>query len=148
MAFTFQINNDVTWNREERLLKKAQENLPEILKTDIQPVAITEIIEDEHGLNGYSAVVSEKKISDLAKYGLGRDQKIILDLGDHYVGHFSIDITSVGSPMDAPLYLRVKFAEVPAEVVADSNDYDGWLSKSWIQEEYIHLDVLPARLEL
>lgn len=35
MAFTFQINNDVTWNREERLLKKAQENLPEILKTDI-----------------------------------------------------------------------------------------------------------------
>ena len=35
-----------------------------------------------------------------------------------------------------------------AEVVADSNDYDGWLSKSWIQEEYIHLDVLPARLEL
>ena len=144
MAFTFQINNDVTWNREERLLKKAQENLPEILKTDIQPVAITEIIEDEHGLNGYSAVVSEKKISDLAKYGLGRDQKIILDLGDHYVGHFSIDITSVGSPMDAPLYLRVKFAEVPAEVVADSNDYDGWLSKSWIQEEYIHLDVLST----
>ena len=76
MAFTFQINNDVTWNREERLLKKAQENLPEILKTDIQPVAITEIIEDEHGLNGYSAVVSEKKISDLAKYGLGREFQI------------------------------------------------------------------------
>lgn len=50
--------------------------------------------------------------------------------------------------MDAPLYLRIKFAEVPAELAAESGDYDGWLSCSWIQEEFIHLDRLPARLPL
>ncbi|EOA3823903.1 MFS transporter [Enterococcus hirae] len=50
--------------------------------------------------------------------------------------------------INAPLYLQLKFAEVPAELAADSSAYDGWLSKSWIQEEFIHLDVLPARLEL
>lgn len=37
---------------------------------------------------------------------------------------------------------------MPAELKHKSEDYDGWLSKSWIQEEYIHLDVLPTHLEL
>ena len=50
--------------------------------------------------------------------------------------------------MDAPLYLRIKFAEVPAELATESSDYDGWLSRSWIQEEFVHLDRLPAKLSL
>lgn len=148
MAFTFQINDDVVWNRDERLLKRAKENSANIMKTVIQPTAIAEIVSDSIGLDGYAAVTSQKEIENLPEYTLGRDGVIVLDLGDHYVGKFSIDIDSVGSPMDAPLHLRLKFAEIPAEVAAESKDYDGWLSKSWIQEEFIHLDVLPAKLEL
>lgn len=30
----------------------------------------------------------------------------------------------------------------------DSKDYDGWISRGWIQEEFIHIDVLPAELKL
>ena len=30
----------------------------------------------------------------------------------------------------------------------DSADYDGWISRGWIQEEFIHIDVLPAELKL
>ncbi len=148
MAFTFQINQDVRWKKDEALLTKAQQHVPNLLKTKIEPVAITEVVEDPHGLNGYSAINSDKEIKQLADYTLKRDEAIILDLGDHYVGHFSLSIDSVGSPMDAPLYLQLKFAEVPAELATDSSAYDGWLSRSWIQEEFIHLDVLPARLEL
>ena len=37
---------------------------------------------------------------------------------------------------------------MPAELQAESSDYHGWLSRSWIQEEFIHLDELPAKLEL
>ena len=148
MAFTFQINQDVRWEKDEALLTKAQQHVPNLLKTKIEPVAITEVVEDPHGLNGYSAINSDKEIKQLADYTLKRDEAIILDLGDHYVGHFSLSIDSVGSPMDAPLYLQLKFAEVPAELATDSSAYDGWLSRSWIQEEFIHLDVLPARLEL
>ena len=64
------------------------------------------------------------------------------------MGRFSVDISSVGSPMDAPLYMRIRFGEIPAELAGDSSSYEGWLSKSWIQEEYIHLDELPAKLSL
>lgn len=148
MAFTFQINKDVVWNHDEALLAKAESNTPELIQTAVAPTAIAEIVADDKSVNGFKSVVSEKDIAQLADYTLGRDEKIVLDLGDHYVGKFTIDIDSVGSPMDAPLYLRLKFAEIPAEIVAESADYDGWLSRSWIQEEFVHLDVLPATLEM
>ena len=73
---------------------------------------------------------------------------MILDFGDHQVGSFKIDINQTGSPMDAPLYLRLKFAEMPAELAVESSEYEGWLSRSWIQEEFIHIDELPVTLEL
>ena len=37
---------------------------------------------------------------------------MILDFGDHRVGTFKIHIDQTGSPMDAPLYMRIKFAEL------------------------------------
>lgn len=148
MAFTFQINDDVVFNHDERLLAKAEANRPVLKQRVIQPTRLVDIIADEAGLNGYLAVDNQQEVARLTDYPQGRDGSLVLDFGDHQVGHFSIDIDSVGSPMDAPLYLRLKFAEIPAEIAADSTDYDGWLSKAWIQEEYIHLDTLPAHLEL
>ncbi|MGM0213671.1 alpha-L-rhamnosidase-related protein [Enterococcus sp. AZ109] len=148
MAFTFQINDDVVWNHDEKLLAKAQSNTPDLIQTTITPAAIAEIVADEKSVNGFKSVVSDKHIANLADYTLGRDESMVLDLGDHYVGKFSVDIDSVGSPMDAPLYIRLKFAEIPAEISAESADYDGWLSRSWIQEEFVHIDVLPMTLEM
>lgn len=148
MTFTFQINEDVVWNYDENLLKKAEENSPALIKSVIKPVAISEIAEDLSSVNGYKAIDSQKSIETLAEYTLGRDENIVLDLGNHYVGKFKMKIDSVGSPMDAPLYMRLKFAEIPAEIAVESSEYDGWLSRSWIQEEHIHLDVLPVEIEL
>lgn len=148
MAFTFQIHSDVKFIHNEALLKKAEENRPVIQKGTAVPVRIAEIVPDASCLNGAGAKTSEKDISRLSSYGWKRDDRLILDFGDHKVGSFEIDIDQTGSPMDAPLYLRVKFAEMPAELAAESADYDGWLSRSWIQEEFIHLDTLPAKLTL
>lgn len=50
--------------------------------------------------------------------------------------------------MDAPLYIRLRFAEVAAELSHESEEYDGWLARGWIQEEFIHLDELPTLLSL
>ena len=148
MAFTFQINNDVVWDYDQKLLKKAEENIPKLIETEIQPIRIVEKIPAQQRTNEFKLQDSQKDICTLAQYSLGRGESIILDLEDHYVGQFSIDIDSVGSPMDAPLYLRLKFAEVPSELYARSEDYEGWLSRSWIQEEYLHLDTLPTTLQL
>lgn len=148
MAFTFQINDDINFIHDEVLLQKAEENRPEIKKQDIFPTRIVELVKDSSKLNGYGVIESEKKLEDLEKYGWKRDEKVILDFGDHQVGSFKIDIDQTGSPMDAPLYLRIKFAEIPAELAVESSEYEGWLSRSWIQEEFVHLDELPAVLTL
>ncbi|MFV0560360.1 MAG: alpha-rhamnosidase [Enterococcus sp.] len=147
MAFTFQINPDISWMYNEKLLKKAQAYTPSLMESRIYPEKLVEIQVDSE-CNKDKLVEREEKVHELGELAFGRDEGIVLDLGDHYVGNFSVTIDSVGSPMDAPLYLRIKFAEVASELFSNSEEYDGWLSKSWIQEEYIHLDTLPTTLEL
>ena len=148
MAFTFQINSDLKFKHDETLLAKAEAYRPQIQTKKVAPVRIVELVEDPSKLNGIWVTESEKKIADMKRYGLKRNDKMILDFGDHRVGTFQIHIDQTGSPMDAPLYLRIKFAEMPAELAAESADYDGWLSRSWIQEEFIHVDELPATITL
>ncbi len=146
--FNVQINSDVVFNHDEALLAKAEANTPRILKTPVVPAALVELVADASKQDGWGVVPAETPIAELESIGLSRGQSLILDFGEHCVGSFSVDIASVGSPMDAPLFLKLSFAEIPAELAADPADYDGWLSKSWIQDEYVHLDVLPTRLEL
>lgn len=148
MAFTFQINRDVKFNHNETLLKKAEENRPEIFKTKAVPRRIVELTKDGTKLNGWGVKEAELLLENLSSVGMKRDDSVILDFGEHCVGSFSVNISSVGSPMDAPLYMRVRFGKIPAELAGDSSSYEGWLSKSWIQEEYLHLDELPAKLSL
>ena len=137
MAFDFQINKDIVWNIDKELLAKAEANKPEIKKTKVKPKRIVDVMKNDQT----EIVASSYSIDDLKNVLLGKNDSLIIDLGDHQVGTFSISINSVGSPMDAPLFLRVKFAEIPDELTAKSSDYEGWLSKSWIQEEFIHIDV-------
>ncbi|MBQ1478295.1 MAG: hypothetical protein IIZ33_09130 [Erysipelotrichaceae bacterium] len=79
---------------------------------------------------------------------LKEGEEIIFDLGNHYVGHVDIDFGTVGRHPDAPLYFEIQFAEIKEELSYDSSSYHGWLSKSWIQQEYIHLDNLPGSISL
>ncbi|KPG70433.1 alpha-L-rhamnosidase-related protein [Enterococcus sp. RIT-PI-f] len=148
MSFDFQINNQVEWALDKELLHKAEIHKPVLNKKQIHPNRIVELVTDKNAAYGFNVLPSPIGIEQLSQQLIGKDESIILDLGNHYVGTFSVSINSVGSPMDAPLYLRLKFAEIPAELGFDSQDYKGWLSKSWIQEEYIHIDVLPKKLEL
>ncbi len=147
MAFTFQINNDVEFNHNQAFLKKAQQLTPTIKRTKVDPVALVETVKDDHKLNSIG-IKKIDAVENLPKHLMKRDDHVTLDFGNHYVGYFKINIQHVGSPQDAPLTLKLKFAEVPAELVYDSANYDGWLSKSWIQEEVIHIDHLPVELKL
>ncbi|GJM47977.1 alpha-L-rhamnosidase-related protein [Weissella soli] len=147
MAFTFQINKDVVWNHDKGLLQKAEENKPALNKKKVVPKQIVELINDPSKLGDVGIIPKTTDLSELDTTQFKRDESVILDFGNHFVGHFNIDIDSVGSPMDAPLTLKVKFAEMASELSSSSEDYNGWLSRSWIQEELLHIDELPVRLE-
>lgn len=57
-------------------------------------------------------------------------------------------VRPVGSPPDAPLKLKLTIGEMPVEMGEPFENYDGWLSSAWLQEETIFVDVLPATIAL
>ncbi len=102
-------------------LAKAQENMPELHCKNIIPDA-TEFI----GSDGDS---------------------VLLDLGEHAVGHFSFAFDRVDVFVDAPVRLIVKFGEDMREINDDFSQYNGVLSKTWLQEEIINLD-FPQKITM
>ncbi|KLI75029.1 MULTISPECIES: alpha-L-rhamnosidase-related protein [Lacticaseibacillus] len=142
----FQTNRQITFEKNQTFLEKAEQLKPSLRKTTIKPQRLVRIVPDTENIYAYSAVTDDRSIDQLSNYLCGKDDRLILDFGDHEVGHFGIDINSVGSPMDAPLFLHLKFAELPVELAEKSTDYAGQLSKSWLQDEYIHFDTLPQHV--
>lgn len=129
----------------EAFVKKANEYNSPLLEKEIKPVSMVEIA---RGPKGNGIVSNREDISGLSQKLLRKGDSICLDFGDHHVGYVSVKLDSAGSPQDAPAYIRLKFAEIPNEILDDSSTYEGWISKGWIQEEYIHIDVLPCELKL
>ena len=129
----------------EAFVEKAQENDVELKEVKVAPISLVTIGKDEIG----NAVVTEREdIAHMSEKRLKKGDSICLDFGDHHVGYVTLKLNSAGSPQDAPAFLRLKFAEIPQEILDDSNTYEGWISKGWIQEEFIHIDVLPCELKL
>ncbi len=75
-------------------------------------------------------------------------ESAVFDFGNHYVGYLTVKLSSVGSPQDAPAFIKFKFCETSPEIEEDTANYHGWISKSWLQEEWVHIDVLPCTLKL
>ena len=122
---------------------KAQALTPALIETIVRPARTVRIISD-----GEDFSAREVEPNFISSRPMGRNESICLDFGDHHVGYISFQLTPAGSPADAPAYLRLKFAEIPYEIAADSSDYHGEISRSWIQEELIHVDILPAVVKL
>ena len=79
---------------------------------------------------------------------LGRGHAVTLDFGNHMVGKVTLKLGFEGSHPDAPAWIRLKFAERLCELQENAENYHGWISMGWIQQEQMHVDVLPAVLEL
>ena len=79
---------------------------------------------------------------------LSEGDSVVFDFGNHYVGHVQLELGFEGSHPDAPAWLAFKFCENEREIHESLDGYHGWISKGWIQQEQVHIDVLPARVEL
>lgn len=134
---------DVHKNAE--FIKIAEELKPQLHEKEIRPVSLLQL---EKGNHPEPKILGTESPESLKEKKLKKDDTVILDFGTHYVGHVTLDLASAGSHQDAPAYIYLKFAERLDELSVDTDTYNGWISKGWIQEEYIHVDVLPAKLEL
>ena len=125
-----------------KLLDKAAELAPSLRHTIVEPVGGFVLKER------YSPEREEIVLHKAHHLAMGKGQNLCLDFGTHVVGYPTLHLTYTGSHPDAPAFLKLKFAETIGELSENSGDYDGWVSSSWIQEEYVHVDVLPAEIAL
>ena len=123
-------------------LEKAFALLPQLLETEADVVRTVRISRDEE----HSIRIEEAE--DYRSVLLRKGSRIVLDFGDHQVGFLSMKLGVRFSHADAPAWLRLHFAENPAELLENPENYHGWICSSWIEEEQIHVDVLPSVVKL
>lgn len=132
-------------HRNERFLEIAEGLKPELYETLLEPVRLIEVAKNERQ---ETVVTAEESASHLAEKTIKKEEKVILDFGNHAVGYVTLELGSAGSHPDAPAYIHLRFAERLDELTTNIAEYGGWIGKGWIQEEYIHIDVLPHTLVL
>ncbi|MEH7073430.1 sugar hydrolase [Neobacillus drentensis] len=133
--------------RNENFIETAEELKPQLHETIVKPTSIVAIKADSEAIHGWSSEVVAPA-STLSDSEFGKNDLFVLDFGDHQVGYLSLKIRPAGSPPDAPLKLKLTIGEMPVEIAEPFENYKGWLSSSWLQEETIFVDVLPAVITL
>ena len=129
-------------------MQKAAENMPQLARKDIKPVAIVRSVADKSAFQGWRMERTGESVEVLYKESFKPRKEVILDLGDHYTGYFSFKVLDMGLPADAPLRFKLTFAEVPAGLNPPFDPYPGGLSRAWLQDEVITVMRLPHEVKI
>lgn len=123
-------------------LKRAEENLPPFFYETVASDDNVEIVADKDAFLGFSA----RPLGKLPKVFESGD-RFVVDFGRHCVGHVSFTLWDDGRYIDAPVRLKMRFAEVPYEIGRDHASYHGGLCSSWLMEDVFNFDRI-GRIEL
>lgn len=135
MATNWTLENTVMVKNED-FVKKAEAAAPKLYRRE------------EEALTRFRIEGQTLKKEETEGEGYGKGDRIVFDFGHNHAAYFSFTCESVGSPQDAPAFLKIKFCEAEREIYDECTDYQGWISKGWIQEEWLHLDELPKRISM
>lgn len=147
MSQGMQKNIELRFTRNNAFLSTATGLLPTLQYRCVEPLNVVETVCDANLPLGWKTLPLAPATS-LGQRLLGPGEEIIVDFGTHCVGYFGLRCEAVGSPPDAPAHLKFTFGETPVEVAESFENYTGWLSSSWLQQEDLYLDVLPAEVRL
>jgi len=148
-----QLRVDIMFNdgrsvrRRQELVDIAESIKPKLHKAEVYPKEVIEVIKDPNAFQGCKTQTIGS-IEGLQEKSFGKNESLIVDFGDHQVGYLNLSIKPTGSLPDAPLRLKLIFGEMPCEIAESFDDYNGWISRSWLQDEIINIDVLPTEIQL
>ena len=90
-----------------------------------------------------------RKVSgQIPPHELRTGDAVTVDFGEHLAGYSEFTLNYTGKRPDAPVWLQVRFAERLCELEEKTEDYHGFVSAAWVQQEQLHVDCLPATISL
>ncbi|KFY98278.1 hypothetical protein V498_01543 [Pseudogymnoascus sp. VKM F-4517 (FW-2822)] len=127
--------------------QKAKELTPVLHEWIDRPLSVVEFQPDPKEFFKCKGL-PKHTIDELSSISYGRGDEFILDFGSHRVGYLSFHISVDGVNIDAPARLRVTFGEIPYDVTENLHPCKTWISTSWLPDEVINVDWLPAGVEM
>ncbi|PYE45633.1 alpha-L-rhamnosidase-like protein [Paenibacillus barcinonensis] len=128
-------------------MEQAQQWIPKLYEQKIFPKQLVRSVSDVHAFQGWR-IEPVAPVEAMYEQVLRKGDEITLDFGQHLVGYVTLSLLNVRSNADAPLRLKLTFGEMPCEIGEDFATYEGWLSRSWLQDEIVNVDVLPGTITL
>ncbi len=128
----------------ESFIRKAQALTPHIHEKNVRPVNCFHLRNE----SGQWVSADTYSVEEASAAVLRKGDVLCFDFGEHMVGYLSFRAAVACGTADAPAYLRVVAGEHLCELGEDPENYCGVLSRSWLQVEHLHLDVLPAAVSL
>jgi hypothetical protein len=125
----------------------AEDLLPQLYERFVSPESIVDFeFDSTKYFNVRSKVIHAADGFDMLTWSRG--EHFILDFGEHLVGYVSFNLGAHGVNVDAPARLKLTFGEIPLDVVEDLHPCRSWISTSWVPDEVINVDWLPAKVDL
>lgn len=147
MAQAIQKNIDAVMVKDNAFILKAKQLQPKIYQKKISSQKIISLINDPSAIHHWSSkIVSDA--NDYLNQNFHSGDSFIIDFGQHNVGYLSFLCESTGSPPDAPAHIKLTFGETLCEIAEPFSQYQGWLSKSWLQQHDEYIDILPSKINL
>ena len=138
---------DVFESNRARWLEIAEQCKPELNVTEVRPVAIVEAVQDPVAFQGWRfEKVAGPEVLSVDNFRQMRT--VTLDFGRHVTGYLLFRLKTLGDVMDCPVRLKFMFGEVPAEMNEPLDPWRGSLSRAWMQDEVLTIDVADRDVRL
>ncbi len=128
-------------------LENAEKATPSLIRTLKKPVAVITVTNDPACFQGWK-IGSTADVKSVYDRPLKPGDSFLLDFGEHMTGYAQLSLRSFDIPVDAPVRLAMIFGEVLAEVTEPFDPYTGGLTRAWLQDETVNIDVVPQTVRL
>ncbi len=131
----------------KRWVARAEALRPKLARRTLTPKRFVRPVKDAAAFQGWRAEPLPPDASPLGQ-PIKAGESLVAALDEHVTGYLRMKVAVASGTVDAPLRLRLVFAETPAELGEPFDPYAGWLPRSWLQDETITLDTLPADVRI
>ncbi len=135
------------WDNRAAWYERAESLKPELKHWEVRAQSMVAFVHDEQAWQkcGVRKVAEGREIGGMV---FRPGQSLTVDFGETLVGRIRVRIRTASGKNDSPLRLRFYAAELPYEASSNPDSCRGELSRTWMQDDVVNIDILPGEFQL